>query len=161
MERALRALPFAAPLMLLAAACASLGPKFDAPQVSVESVRVLRIVDSRAEIAVRLRLYNPNDVELPLSGLEYEITLDARQAASGRTTRVEPLPPGGEGRLEIAGRVDVGAVATAMMALTSQLPVQYVLNGRATLRNGPSLPFSRKGEITISKFDSTIGTRPR
>jgi LEA14-like dessication related protein len=157
-----RLLPVAAPVVvLLAAACASLVPKFDAPQVSIETVRVLRVVDSRAEIAVTLRLVNPNDSELAISGLEYEITLDGRAAANGRTTRVEPLAPGGQGTVDITGRVDIGAVATAMMALSSQLPVKYALNGKVTLQSGPSLPFSRKGEIAISKFDPATGPRPR
>ena len=157
-----RLLPVAAPvLVFLAAACASLVPKFDAPQVSIETVRVLRVVDSRAEIAVKLRLVNPNDAELAINGLDYEITLDGRAAANGRTTRVEPLPPGGQGTVEIAGRVDIGAVATAMMALSSQLPVKYTLSGKVTLQGGPSLPFSRKGEIAISKFDPATGPRPK
>jgi LEA14-like dessication related protein len=148
-------------LVLFAAACASLVPRFEPPQVSIEAVRVLRVVDSRAEIAVKLRLVNPNDMELAISGLEYEVTLDGRAAANGRTTRVEPLPPGGQGTVEITGRVDIGAVATAMMAVSSQLPVKYTLSGKVALQSGAPLPFSRKGEIAISRFDPATGARPR
>ena len=147
--------------VLLAAACASVALKVDAPQVSLEAVRVTRIVDSKAEISVRLRLLNPNAAELVINELAYEITLDGRQAASGRTQRVDRLPPGGEGKVELSGRVDVGAVATAMMALGSQLPVQYTLTGTAAVQNGLSLSFSRKGEIAVSKFDPAAGSRPR
>ena len=147
--------------VLFIAACASLAPKIDPPQVSLDAVRVMRIVDSKAEISVRLRLSNPNASELVLNALDYEITLDGRPAATGRTTRVDPLPPGAEGRVDLAGRVDVGAVATAMMALGSQLPVAYTLKGTATVQNGLSLPFSRKGEIAVSKFDPALGSRPR
>jgi len=148
-------------VVLFAAACASLVPRFDAPQVNIEAVRVLRVVDSRAEIAVKLRVVNPNDMELAINGLEYEVTLDGRAAANGRTTRVEPLPPNGQGTVEITGRVDIGAVATAMMAVSSQLPVKYTLSGKVTLQSGPPLPFSRKGEIAISRFDPATGPRPR
>ena len=146
---------------LLAAACASIAMKIDAPQVSLETVRVTRIVDSKAEISVRLKLVNPNAAELVINELEYEITLDGRQAATGRTARVDRLPPGGEGKVDLAGRVDVGAVATAMMALGSQLPVQYTLKGTATVQNGLSLSFARKGEIAVSQFDPAMGSRPR
>jgi LEA14-like dessication related protein len=148
-------------LALLAVACASVAPKIDAPQVSLEAVRVTRIVASKAEISVRLRLVNPNASELVVNELNYEITLDGRQAASGRTTRVDPLPPGGEGTVELGGRVDVAAVATAMMALGSELPVAYTLKGTAALQNGVSLSFSRKGEIAVSRFDPAAGSRPR
>ena len=148
-------------MVLVAAACASAAPRLDAPQVSLEAVRVTRIVDSKAEISVRLRLLNPNATELVINELAYEITLDGRQAASGRTQRVDRLPPGGEGRVELSGRVDVGAVATAMMALGSQLPVQYTVSGTAAVQNGLSLSFSRKGEIAVSRFDPASGSRPR
>ena len=146
---------------LLAAACASVAPKIDAPEVSLEAVRVMRIVDSKAEISVRLRLFNPNASELAINSIDYEITLDGRQAATGRTSRVDRLPAGGEGRVELAGRVDVGAVATAMMALGSELPVAYTLKGNATVQGGRSLSFSRKGEIAVSKFDPGAGSRSR
>lgn len=148
-------------VVLVAAACASIAPRIDAPQVSLEAVRVTRIVESKAEISVRLRLLNPNAAELVINELAYEITLDGRQAASGRTQRVDRLPPGGEGKVDLSGRVDVGAVATAMMALGSQLPVQYTVSGTATVQNGLLLSFSRKGEIAVSKFDPAAGSRPR
>ena len=148
-------------MVLVAAACASVAPRIDAPQVSLEAVRVTRIVDSKAEISVRLKLFNPNATELVINELGYEITLDGRQAASGRTQRVDRLPPGGEGKVDLSGRVDVGAVATAMMALGSQLPVQYTVSGTAAVQNGLSLSFSRKGEIAVSKFDPAAGSRPR
>jgi LEA14-like dessication related protein len=139
--------------LVVLAGCASLAPKIEAPRVSLEAVRVARIVDARAEVSLKLRLTNPNDTELALKALEYEVKLDGREAATGRTTRVEPLPAGGEGAVEISGQVDVAAVATAMMALGSQLPVSYAIKGIATLQNGLTLPFSRKGEIAISRFE--------
>ena len=48
-----------------------------------------------------------------------------------------------------------------MMALGSQLPVQYTLSGTAAVQNGLSLSFSRKGEIAVSRFDPAAGSRPR
>ena len=146
---------------LLVAACASLAPQIDPPQVTLEGVRVTRMAESKAEISLRLRLANPNASELVVKSLEYEVTLDGRQAASGRTTRVDPLPPGGEGTVELSGRVDVAAVVTAMMALGSQLPVAYTLKGTATVQDGLTLVFARKGEVAISKFDSAPGSRSR
>ena len=145
----------------LAAACAPMVSKVDAPEVTVETVRLLRIVDSKAEITIDLKLFNPNSQELAISSLEYEITLDGRPAATGRTTRVDVLPPRGEGKVDLAGRVDVSAVATAMMALSSQLPVKYTIDGKVALRSGGWLPFSRKGEIPVSRFDRAGGSRPR
>lgn len=151
--------PFAASLLL--AACASGPSRVEAPEVTLESVRVTRIVGGKADVSVGLRLYNPNASALAVQALEYQITLDNRPAATGRTLRVDTLPAGGEGKVDLAGNVDVGVIATALMALGSQLPVPYTLTGTVTVQGWAPIPFSRNGKIAISKFDSAYGSRPR
>jgi len=156
-----RALGIGALAAYLLAACASGPTTVAAPEVTLESVRVTRIVDGKADVSVGLRLYNPNARELAVKSLDYDITLDNRPAASGRTVRVDTLPAGGDGKVDLAGRVDVGVVATALMALGSQLPVAYRLTGTVTVQGWAPIPFSRDGKIAISKFDAAFGTRPR
>ena len=151
----------AATAVLMIGACVSTAPRIEAPQVVLESVRVTRIVDNKAELSVELRLTNPNASALAVKSLDYEITLDNRPAASGHTVRVDTLPAGGEGKVDLAGRVDVGAIATALMALGSQLPVAYTLRGTVTVQDWAPISFSRSGKIAISKFDSVYGTPPR
>jgi LEA14-like dessication related protein len=139
---------------LLLAACASVAPKIETPEVTLESVRVVRIVDNRAEISVGLRLYNPNDMALAVKAVDYDVTLDGRPAMNGHTVRVEPLPARGEGKVEVTGRVDVGAVATALMALGSQIPVPYTLKGTLTMEGWAPIAFSHSGKIPLSKFEA-------
>jgi LEA14-like dessication related protein len=153
---------FAVAAILSITACATPAPRIEAPQVSLESVRVTRIVDGTAELSVGLRLSNPNASALAIKAVDYEIMLDNRPAASGHTVRVDTLPAGGEAKVDLAGRVDVGAVAAAMMVLGSQLPVAYTLKGSVTVQGWASpISFSRSGKIEISKFDSAFGTPPR
>ena len=146
--------------VVLATACASLGPKLEPPQVTLESLRILRIADARADLSLRLRLVNPNDFDLTIDAVELEVTLDGRPAANSRSVHVDKLPAGGEARIDLAGRVDVTAVATALMTLGSQLPVDYVVKGTATLPGGAVVPFARKGQIPVARFDRSFGPRP-
>ena len=146
--------------LLFAIACTSTRPKIDPPTVTLESARILRIAEGKASVTLVLRLANPNNFALAIDAIDFEVTLDGRPAASGRSGRVEALPAAGDAKLELTGRVDVGAVATALMTLGSQLPVEYMLKGTATLHDGSSLPFSRKGEIPVSRFDGALGARP-
>ena len=159
-ETSAQALPraFAVAAILIITACATPAPRIEAPQVSLESVRVTRIVDGKAELSVGLRLGNPNASALAIKAVDYEITLDNRPAASGHTVRVDTLPAGGEAKVDLAGRVDVGAVAVAMMVLGPQLPVAYTIKGSVTVQDWAPIPFSRSGKIEISKFDSAFGT---
>ena len=73
---------------------------------------------------------------------------------------MEPLAAHGKAKVELAGRVDIAVVATSLMALGSQLPVAYTLKGTVTLRNGITLPFSRKGDIPVARFDRALGVHP-
>jgi LEA14-like dessication related protein len=147
--------------LILGAACTSISTKPDQPVVTLESVRILSVADARANIALVLRLSNPNRFDLVVDAIEYETTLGGRPAATGRSVRIEPLPAGGEARIEIAGRVDVAAVASALMTLGSQVPVAYTFNGTVTLRDGSVLAISRKGDIPVARFDRVLGSRPQ
>jgi LEA14-like dessication related protein len=147
----------------LAAACTSTRPTMEAPEapsVTVQSVRILSISDAKANLALTLVLANPNDFELTVDAIACEVSLDGRSAASVRSVHMEPLPAHGEGKVELAGRVDVAAVATSLMALGAQVPVAYALKGTVTLRNGIALPFSRKGDIPVARFEHAPGVHP-
>jgi len=157
----LRRLAVPALLAFFLGACTSIPTKLDPPVVTLESARILRVADARADVALVLRLTNPNRFALVVDAIEYEVTLDGRPAATGRSARVDSLPAGGEAKVELAGRVDVAAVATALMTLGSQLPVAYTFKGSVTLRDGSVLVFSRKGEIPVARFDRVLGSRPQ
>jgi len=146
--------------LFLGAACTSIPTKPDQPVVTLEAVRILSVADARANVALVLRLSNPNRFDLVVDAIDYEVTLDGRPAAAGHSVRIDPLPAGGDARVELAGKVDVAAVATALMTLGSQVPVAYTLKGTVTLRDGSVLAISRKGEIPVARFDRVLGSRP-
>ena len=155
---------FAVPPLLvffLGAACTSISTKPDQPVVTLEAVRILSVADARANVVLVLRLSTPNRLDLVVDAIDYEATLGGRLAATGRSVRIEPLPAGGDARVELAGRVDVAAVATALMTLGSQVPVAYTFKGTVTLRDGSILAFSRNGEIPVARFDRLLGSRPQ
>jgi LEA14-like dessication related protein len=146
---------------LLAGACTGLRPGIEAPQVTLETVRIVKIAEGRAEVLLNLELTNRNDFELAIDVVEFDVALDGRPTVSSRSVHVDPLPAGGEAKLELSGRVDLAAVATALMSVGSQLPVAYSLSGTIKLKNGTALPFSRKGEIPVARFDRALGSRPQ
>ncbi len=146
--------------LLLGAACTSIPAKLDPPVVTLETVRIVSVADARANVTLVLTLSNPNRFDLVVEAIEYEVTLGGRPTATGRSVHIDPLPAGGNARVELAGRVDVAALATALMTLGSQLPVAYTFKGTVTLRDGSVLAISRKGEIPVARFDRALGSRP-
>lgn len=154
---AIRRAAFAAALSV--AACMPFGQQFDSPEVTLETLRLLRIVDAKADLTIGLRVYNPNAYALPVDRVEFDVLIDARPAVSSRSVHVDPLPSRGEAKVELSGRVDVTAVATALMTIGSQLPVDYIVKGTITLTDGTVLPFARKGRIPVVRFDRGFGPR--
>lgn len=149
--------------MLLVAACASTKPQPEHPEppsVTLESVRILRVADGKATLALVLRMANPNPFELGVMDVAADVTLDGRPAASVHHIQIERVPASGEATVEISGLVDVAAVVTALMTLGAQLPVEYIVKGTATLRNGGVLPFARKGQVPVARFGGSLGTHP-
>jgi len=148
--------------VLLVAACTPTPtqPTFEPPVVSVERVRILRIAEGKAAVSLDLRVANPNAYALPIAAVNVDATLDGRPAATTHSLHIDPIPAGGEAHAELAGQVDVTAVATALMTLGARVPIEYTVNGHATLDDGTVLPFSRKGDIPIAHFDRLMGTRP-
>jgi LEA14-like dessication related protein len=146
---------------LLATACIPFGQQFESPEVTLETLRILRIADAKADLTLGLRVYNPNTYALPVDKVELDVLIDARPAVSSRSVHVDPLPPKGEAKVELSARVDITAVATAMMSIGSQLPIDYVVKGTITLTDGTALPFARKGRIPVARFDRSFGPRPQ
>src|SRR5213083_692260 len=58
--------------LLLGAACTSISTKLDSPVVTLETVRILSVADARANLALVLRLSNPNRFDLSVETIEYE-----------------------------------------------------------------------------------------
>lgn len=146
--------------VLCIAACTSTRPTIEPPTVTLDSVRILRIADGEASLILTLRLVNPNKFDFVAKAVDFDVTLDGRPTASIHSVHLDPLPAGGEAKVELAGRVGVGAVAAALMTLGSRLPVAYVVNGIVTLPDGTALPFSQKGDIPVAHFDRVLGARP-
>jgi LEA14-like dessication related protein len=147
--------------VVFGAACTSLRQSgVEAPSVTMERVRILAIADGKATLSVTLRLTNPNPFELAVDAVACDVILDGHPAASVHSIRMEPLPAGGEAKLELGGRVDVAAVATALMSLGSQLPVAYTLKGTVTLRDGTAVVFAHKGDIPVGRFERALGLHP-
>jgi LEA14-like dessication related protein len=148
-------------IAMLLSACASVAMRPEPPRVTLERVQILRIADAKADLSLRLRVANPNDFSLAVDSIAFEILLDGLLAARGQSTHIDTLPPRGEANVDVAGRVDVAVVATAMMSLGSQRPVDYAMSGSATLAGGTVVPFSRKGQIQVAGFDRAFGVRPQ
>src|SRR3954471_23236820 len=82
------------------AGCAVL-PKFEAPKLSVISMKLQSADFFSQRLQVRMRVLNPNARELPIKGIEYRIEVDGAELAQGLTDAPFVVPALGEAEFDV------------------------------------------------------------
>jgi hypothetical protein len=141
------------------ASCAD-APRFTAPSVTVDSVRLDRITGTEARFDVTLNLRNPNAREIAVDAIDASVTID--DVPVGTATLKAPLRLPANGGATATLQARAGLVAALRIAAdfaqrtqeqkgTGQpVRLRYAVSGTATLEGGWSTPFSRSAEFVMS-----------
>jgi LEA14-like dessication related protein len=148
-----RALPIASLLsaLLLTAGCAAL-PKFEAPKLSVVSMKVQSADFFSQRIQVRMRVLNPNARELPIKGITYRIEVNDAELAQGLTDTPFIVPAMGEAEFDVQVTANVAvALAKLLGRRGSQDTLDYRLIGSVALSSGflRRIPFDERGSVKL------------
>ena len=148
-----RAPPIASLLsaLLLTAGCAAL-PKFEAPKLSVVSMKVQSADFFSQRIKVRMRVLNPNARELPIKGITYRIEVNDAELAQGLTDTPFIVPAMGEAEFDVQVTANVAvALAKLLGRRGSQDTLDYRLIGSVALSSGflRRIPFDERGSVKL------------
>jgi LEA14-like dessication related protein len=83
-------------LLSVLGGCASLTPQFNDPQVSLIEIRPLPAVGLEQRFSISLRVSNPNDRLLSLSGMSYHLRVEGFNLVSGVATELPEVAAYGE-----------------------------------------------------------------
>ncbi len=121
-------------VVLLLAGCASLGGYRDPPRVSLVSIEPLDMTLLEQRYALQLRILNPNDVALPVSGLNYSIEINRREFAYGVSRQSVTIPAHGEALLDVEVISNLLSLMRQMQELGAggKQVIEYRLSGNAT-----------------------------
>jgi LEA14-like dessication related protein len=79
-------------LVLALAACPGILAPLEKPRVDLEGLRAAELSLAGLNLTFQLRVTNPNGVALPLSAMDYELSLEDRPFLRGRLELHEELP---------------------------------------------------------------------
>ena len=150
MKNLRQSLPLLA-VVLATAACSSLVPKLQPPQLSVVGVELVKADLLQQQLRVRMHVHNPNDRALPVRGIEYTVQVAGDDVAHGDSDRDFTVPALGDSEFD----VNVYANAAPMLlkyALGGRTDtVTYRVAGKVQLASGlvRSVPFSQTGELKL------------
>ena len=85
--------------VLLMGGCAGMG--IQTPSVTVASIEVIEAGLFEQRLAFKLRVLNPNNVEIPINGLSFEVELNGEPFAKGVSDKAVKVPRMGEAMLDV------------------------------------------------------------
>ena len=145
-------------LVSLTSGCAGLSAYREPPRVSLVSIQPKEVGVLEQRYALQLRILNPNDEALPVTGMQYTLQINDREFAYGVSRQPVSIPPYGEALLD----VDVVSNLLGMLQQLQEMSagthesLKYRLTGSIRLENSSrKLPFDYSGELHYLPAGST------
>jgi len=142
--------------------CAPFNTKLESPDLILLGVQMLSTDMFAQKFKVRVLVKNPNDLEIPIKGLEYKIFLMGDSFADGETTQRFILPAKGEAEFEMLVTTNFVSSLGRLISRAGGGKLQnldYEIAGTVMLDKGMirKLPFDRKGKVDISRALNKAG----
>jgi len=140
---------------VLLAGCAAIPRDLKTPEVSFVSLKALEASMFEQKLEVRLKVRNPNSIELPVNGLDVALELAGEPFAQGVSAREFVVPALGEAEFDMS--VTANAV-TALLKIAGgerkSKEVDYRLKGKLSTRLGllRTIPFEESGRLPIQQL---------
>jgi len=151
----LRVIPVLA-LSLLLPACATLGPDYEEPTVTLSSFRALPAEGMIPAFEIGLRIINPNSSALNLEGIVYTISLDDYELVKGVGKDFPAIEGYSEGTVKLTAAANL---LTGIRFLTDRMQSQdkggsmeYEFKAKLDLGGFyPSIRIKEKGDINLNQ----------
>ncbi|MEO4048706.1 LEA type 2 family protein [Pseudomonas sp. CAU 1711] len=132
--------------------CASwFGGDFQAPQVHLLRVDVVKAKLLEQRFNLRFRIDNPNTAELKIRGLVYDIRLNGTPLVEGESSQWLSVPAHGRSEFEVPVRTNLWRHLKGIVKALEDpdRPIRYNLRGevKTGLLFGRSVHLQREGEI--------------
>lgn len=134
---------FVVSALLVLAGCAGLPFNAAPPRVSVEGLDLERLGLFEQAYKVGLRLTNPNDFDLPVEALEFDLEVNGRPFASGQARTAVLIPAASS----VVLRVDA-------VTQSKNLIQQFMTLPPGALKEG--LPYRIKGRVKTGKWSGWL-----
>jgi LEA14-like dessication related protein len=134
---------------LAVAGCAALGQQIEPPEVFVVDLHPLQGGKFEQRFRIELRLQNPNDFELKIDGLDFELDLNGTRLTRGLSNEAVTIPRLGDAIVAVSATTTVFDLARQLVNAPSLEGVEYELRGRLYLSDPPrgAVEFHRSGRL--------------
>lgn len=140
-------------LAALLSACASQA-RLEAPNLSIINMQMLESSLFTQRLKVRVRVQNPNDIDLPVKGVSAKLEVAGEEFASGVSANSFVVPAFGESEFDLLVDASMARTVLGMLGKGKDKPMEsidYRLTGKVSLSSGfvRSIPFDETGSLNL------------
>jgi LEA14-like dessication related protein len=137
--------------LLVFSACTSFN--MEKPRVFVEDIQPIGGGLLSQRFLIVLRLQNPNDRDLHVSGLDFNLDLNDTRFASGVSNQRVTIPRLGSETVLVEASTSTFDLLVQAFRLSDRPRLDYDLYGRVHIEDsfGGTVPFEDGGEITLNR----------
>ena len=149
----MRQMLFSTLVSLALAGCAGIPRDLKTPEVEFVGLRVIEASVFEQKLEVRMKVMNPNSIELPVNGLDVDIELADEPFAHGVSARQFVVPAQGEAEFDMI--VTANAAAAIIKLAGGNLKadeIGYRLKGKLSTKIGMlrTIPFEESGTVPVA-----------
>ena len=133
-------------------ACAALRPDLQVPRLSLVSVAMTSADIFNQQFVVKVNVENPNDRELPITGIDYKLFLEGDSFAEGVSKKPFTVPAQGDIDFDLTVRTNfVSGAGRLLSRLNGRDQVNYVVEGKVLTDIGMlrKIPFQESGTVSL------------
>ena len=130
--------------LLLSAGCASWFMKGEPPDVLVTNITPLEATAFEQRLQVDLRIRNPNDFDLAVTGIDFTLTVNGTRLARGLGNKEIMIPRLSDAVLSVQTSTSTFDIIRQVMGLSRKQDLAYDISGVLHSRDG-RLPFTNSG----------------
>jgi LEA14-like dessication related protein len=139
-----------------AAGCSTLGKNLQTPELSLIGIQMLSTDMFAQKFKVRVLVKNPNDLELPVTGIDYQIFLMGDSFAEGVSNDRFLLPARGEAEFDMVITTNFVSSFGRLLSRVGGAKLDdlnYEITGKVLVDKGMirKIPFSHSGTVDISR----------
>jgi LEA14-like dessication related protein len=141
-------------LLVLGGCAGQLARQIEPPEVSLAGLAFGQPGLLEQQLRIDLRLRNPNDFDVALDGLRFNLDVNETPFARGWTDAGFSLPAFGETVVPVTVAVPTNDLIERVTKLGIGQRLDYSLTGEALLDNmfGVSVPFRREGKLALPRI---------
>ena len=140
-------------LLLLLAGCAGVGNTLEQPKINLANIRVEEMKGLETAFLVQLRVFNTNDTDLKISGIDCDLDINDQRFATGVSKTDITIPSYGSELVSVIVYTSVLSMVRSMMSLPHHQELSYRLEGKLRINSEsmllPTLPFKSEGKVSL------------